>query len=138
MRARFAQVDVERTAAAMTGMRGRDAGDAVAQLRCFEPERNAATKDAAGTSVYRVKTIGALALTPFAGDDQDGAETIGAGAEKERTQPPLGFSLSETMEIEPRIDLDVSARNAARLAAFNGHQRRGRLRQCGAGRWCRR
>ncbi|ODT24090.1 MAG: hypothetical protein ABS54_10005 [Hyphomicrobium sp. SCN 65-11] len=105
-------------------MRRRDTGDAIPQLRRFEPQGYAAAKNATGAALHCGMMIVGVALGALAGDDEDGAQAIGARAEQEGAQAPLGVGLPEAMKVEARVDLHVTARNAAMLSALDGNEGR--------------
>jgi hypothetical protein len=119
----------------MADVRGRNAGDALAEIYSFEPHRYAPTEDAARASIRCSVLVIRAPLAALSGDDEHGAQSIRASAQNERAQPSLGIGLTQAMQVEASVDFDMTAGDAAVFAPLDRHQRWRRLWKRGA---CRR
>ena len=70
-----------------------------------------------------------IAFCALARDHENGAQAIGAGAEQECAQAALGIGLREAMQIQTRVDLDMTSGNTACRAPLDGDERWRRFRQ---------
>lgn len=55
----------------------------------------------------------AVAISPFAGDDQHGPAAFFPNRLQESDKPPMGGGLSHPMQVKPRFERDHAASDAA-------------------------